>query len=193
MCQRSGDGRFRGRIEVLAINCWKELFKCRDAGREDCFCSEKDHPEFPRREECESRGTEGPERGSVFTWTTDRLHDLRLLSSDWRQRYSIGLHRFILYTLHDDNNQEFDTRWMSKTPSDDILLSLYKLRIRESAQLKTVLELYDLEIHQKISMRDYQKLKTMVKRSTDQKLRFRNLTPEMRGLKQVHWSRIERD
>ena len=47
-------------------------------------------------------------------------------------------------TLHDDNFQEFDTRWdevqqsMSKIPSDDILESLYKLRIRESVQLKTV-------------------------------------------------------
>ena len=41
---------------------------------------------------------------------------------------------------------------MSKIPSDDILESLYKLRIRESDQLKTVLELYEMEIHQKISM-----------------------------------------
>ena len=31
--------------------------------------------------------------------------------------------------------------------SDDVLESLYKLRIRDSAQLKTVLELYDMEIH----------------------------------------------
>ena len=31
---------------------------------------------------------------------------------------------------------------MSKIPSDDILEDLYKLRKRESAQLKTVLELY---------------------------------------------------
>ena len=51
--------------------------------------------------------------------------------------------------------------------------SLYKLRIRESDQLKTVLELYDMEIHQKISMPNYQKLKTMVK-SINQKLRLRN-------------------
>ena len=56
-------------------------------------------------------------------------------------------------TLHDDNIQEFDARWdevllsMSKIPSDDILESLYNLRIRESAQLKTVLELYEMEIH----------------------------------------------
>ena len=75
--------------------------------------------------------------------------------------------------LHDDNIQEFDTRCneillsMSKIPSDDILESLYKLR-------KTVLELYDMEIHQKISIPNYQKLKTMVKKSIDQELRQRN-------------------
>ena len=63
---------------------------------------------------------------------------------------------------------------MSKIPSDDILESLYKLRIRESAQLKTVLDLYDMEIHQKLSMPSYHKLKTMVKRSIDQELRLRN-------------------
>ena len=86
----------------------------------------------------------------------------------------------ISVTLRDGNIQENDTRWdevllsMSKIPSDDILESLYKLRIRESAQLKTVLELYDMEIHHKISMPNYQKLKTMVKRSIDQKLRLRN-------------------
>ena len=63
---------------------------------------------------------------------------------------------------------------MRKIPSDDILESLYKLRIRESDQLKTVLELYDMEIHQKISMPNHQKLKTTVKRRKDQKLRLRN-------------------
>ena len=61
---------------------------------------------------------------------------------------------------------------MSKIPSDDI--SLYKLRIRESDHLKTVLELYDMEIHQKISMPNCQKLKTMVKLSIAHKLRLRN-------------------
>ena len=73
-------------------------------------------------------------------------------------------------TLRDDNIQESDTRWdevllsMSKFPSDEILECLYKLRIRESDQLKTVLELYDMEIHLKISVPNHQKLKTMVKR-----------------------------
>ena len=50
---------------------------------------------------------------------------------------------FFSVTLRDDNIQEFDTRWdevvlcASKIPSDDILESLYKLRIRETDQLKT--------------------------------------------------------
>ena len=48
---------------------------------------------------------------------------------------------------------------MSKIPSDDILEGLHKLRIRESPQLKTVLELYDMEIHQKKLGPDYHRLK----------------------------------
>ena len=37
---------------------------------------------------------------------------------------------------------------MEHLPPHDMLESLYKLRIRESEKLKTVLELYNLEIHQ---------------------------------------------
>ena len=74
----------------------------------------------------------------------------------------IGAHDTVLdhadlffVTHHDVNIQEFDTRWdevllsMSKIPFGDISDSLFKLRIRESDQLQTVLELYDMEIHQK--------------------------------------------
>ena len=63
-------------------------------------------------------------------------------------------------TLRDDNIQKFDTIWdevlllKTKIPSDDILESLYKLRIRESDQFKTVLQLYGMEIHEKMSMPD---------------------------------------
>ena len=70
--------------------------------------------------------------------------------------------------LRDDDIQEFDSKWdgfllsMTKIPSDDILEGLYKLRIRESEKLKTVLKLYDLEIHQKKLGPDYHRLKTMV-------------------------------
>ena len=70
--------------EVLTINCWEEFLKFRDAGRDDCFCSEQGHPKFSLQEEGQSLGTESPERGPVSSRKTDRLHDLRLFSSDWR-------------------------------------------------------------------------------------------------------------
>ena len=47
------------------------------------FGTEQDRPEFPIQEEFQSRGTESLKRGSVSARKTDRLHDLRLLSSDW--------------------------------------------------------------------------------------------------------------
>ena len=100
----------------------------------------------------------------------------------------IGAHDTVLdyadlfsITLRNDDVQDFDTRWveillsMTKIPPDDILEGLYKLRIRGSDQLNTVLELFDMEIHQKISRPDYPKLKTMVKRRKDQKLRLRKI------------------
>ena len=53
--------------------------------------------------------------------------------------------------LRNDDIQELESKWdeillsMTQISSDDILEGLYKLRIRESEKLKTVLELYDLE------------------------------------------------
>ena len=55
-----------------------------------------------------------------------------------------------------------------ENPHDEILEGLYKLRIRESDKLKTVLELYDLEIHPKKFGPDHHRLKIMVKRSNEQ-------------------------
>ena len=71
--------------------------------------------------------------------------------------------------LRNDDIQELDSEWdgillsMTKIPSDDILAGLYKLRVRESEKLKTVLELYNLEIHQKKAGPDDHRLKTLVK------------------------------
>ena len=49
--------------------------------------------------------------------------------------------------LRKDDIQEWDGfLTMTKIPSDDILEGLYKLRIRESEKLKTVLELYNIQI-----------------------------------------------
>ena len=67
------------------------------------------------------------------------------------------------------------------------------MRARDSAQFKTVLELYDMEIHQKISAPNYQKLKIMVKRSIDQKLQLRNFESGMGKLNLQPLSRIGRE
>ena len=79
--------------------------------------------------------------------------------------------------LRNDDIQEFDSKWdgiLLSMTSDDIMEGLYKLRIRESEKLKTVLELYDLEIHQKKLGPDFHRLKTMVKRSIEQDIRNKN-------------------
>ena len=82
---------------------------------------------------------------------------------------------FFTISLRNDDIQEFDSKWdgillsMTKIPHDDILEGLSKLRIRGSEKLNTVLELFDLEIHQKKLGPDYHRLKAMVKRSIEQK------------------------
>ena len=82
--------------------------------------------------------------------------------------------------LRNDDIQEFDSKWdgmslsMTKIPHNDILEGLYKLRIREFEKFKTVLELYDLETHQKKSGPDYHRLKAMVERSIEQEIRNKN-------------------
>ena len=99
-------------------------------------------------------------------------------------------------SLPNDDIQEFDSKWdgillsMTKIPPDDIMEGLYKLRIRESDKLKTVLELYDLEIHQKKLGPDNHRLKTMVKRSIEQEIRIKNFGPEVEILRRTPWLRI---
>ena len=99
-------------------------------------------------------------------------------------------------SLRNDDIQEFDSKWdgillsMTQIPSHDILEGLYNLRVRESEKLKTVLDLYDLEIHQKKLGPDYHRLNTMVKRNIAQDIRKRILGPEMEIMRRTPWSRI---
>ena len=82
---------------------------------------------------------------------------------------------------------------MTEIPPDDILKGLYKLRIRESEKLKTVLELHNMKIHQKTAGPDYHRLKTMVKRSIEQDLRIRNFEARNGNYERnavTPWSRI---
>ena len=62
---------------------------------------------------------------------------------------------------------------MEQFPPDVVLESLYKLRIRGSEKPKTVLQLYNMKIHQKKAGPDYHRLKTMVKRNIEQNLRMK--------------------
>ena len=76
--------------------------------------------------------------------------------------------------LRNGDIKELDSKWdeillsMTKFPSDDILEGLCKLRIREFEKFKTVLELWNMGIHQKKAGPDYHRLKTMVKRNIEQ-------------------------
>ena len=100
-----------------------------------------------------------------------------MLSGHWSHDSVENYADLFTISLRNDDIQEFDSKWdgillsMTKIPHDDILEGLYKLRIRESEKLKTVVELYDLETHQKKLGPDYHRLKTMVKRSIEQKIR----------------------
>ena len=60
----------------------------------------------------------------------------------------------------------------------------------ESEKLRTVLELYDLETHQKKLGPYYHRLKTMVKRSIEQEIRNNNFGTELEILRRTPWSRI---
>ena len=92
--------------------------------------------------------------------------------------------------LRNDDFQEFDSKWdgillsMTKIPSDDILEGLYKLGIRESEKLETILELYNMKIHQMKAGPVYHRLKTLVKRSIEQ-----NLREEFWGQKRKLWNK----
>ena len=133
----------------------KDFPKLWDAGREDCLGSEQDHPEFPVQKEGQPRGAESPKRGPVSERETNRLHDLRLFSSDWCSWRSNGLCWFLLccspWWQHSGiRNKMGRSSTMSKNPSDDI----WKVwRKRESDQLKTVLELYVVK-NQRVKLRE---------------------------------------
>ena len=77
----------------------------------------------------------------------------------------------------------------TKIPPDDVLEGLHKLRVRESQKLKTVLDLYNMEIHQKKIRPDYHRLKTVVNRRIYE---LRILKPETEIMRQTQWSRIRR-
>ena len=112
----------------------------------------------------QSGGTKGPRQDRFFRgrqmayliYEYSRVTGANDSVENYADLFTIG--------LRNDDNQEFDSKWdgillsMTRIPPGDILEGLYKLRIRESEKLKTVLELYDLEIHQKKAGPEYHRI-----------------------------------
>ena len=75
-----------------------------------------------------------------------------------------------------------------------MLENLYKKRIRESDQFKTVLKLYKVGTHQKMSKPDHQRLNMLEKRSMEQKIKTRDFQPrnERNGIGAVTENRREK-
>ena len=80
----------------------------------------------------------------LLTWSTNNSGSLE--TDDSVENYA----DLFTISIRNDDIQEFESKWdgillsMTKIPHDDILEGLYKLRIRGSEKLKTVLVLYDL-------------------------------------------------
>ena len=179
--QGSGVGWFSGWFKIFCERTSHAEFWSTRCG--DCFCTEQNHPYYPLQKKGQSGGTKSPKRGPLPSWKTGRLPDLRVLPGHWSQRFCRELCRPI-YNCSSKfknsiwNGTEFHYQWRKS--------HLNKLRIRESEKLKTVLELYNMEIRQKKAGPDYHRLKTMVKRSIDQNLRIKNLRQKRKLLKKRH-------
>ena len=96
-----------------------------------------------------------------------------MIQSKTMPTYSLLFLEMTIFRNSIPSGTEFSVS-LTKIPHDDILKGLYKLRIRESDKLKTVLELYDLETHQKKLGPDYHRLKAMVKSRIEQEIRNKN-------------------
>ena len=138
--------------------------------RENCFSTEQNHPEYPLQQKGQSGGNESSQKDrflrgrhiAYLIYEYVRLTGANDSVENYADLFTGG--------VRNDDIHEFDSKWdeillsMTQIPSDDILESLYKLRTRESEKLNTVLELYNMEIHQKKAGPDYHRLKTMVKK-----------------------------
>ena len=75
---------------------------------------------------------------------------------------------FFNVPLQGDDIQDFDKRWdqaprkASEILKENVLESLYKLKIRDSVQFQTVLAMYEPEIDRDRAMPIYQRLKKLI-------------------------------
>ena len=180
MDQRSGDGWISGWSKIFAFyqrNSWSKLWGTR---RENCSALNRiiQNTRFKKLVSLEEMKAQKEDRFLRGRQIAYLIYEYFRVTgaNDSVENYAD------LFTLvvRNADIQEFDSKWdgillsITQIPSDEILESLYKLRIRECEKLKTVLELYNMEIHQKKADPDYHRLKTMVKRGIEQNLRMKN-------------------
>ena len=135
MDQRGGDGRFNGGVDKNFPNF--EMLDAKIASTLNKIIQNSNFKKKVSLEEQKAQKEDRFPRGRQIAFMiydyfrVTGAHDTVL---DYADLFSV--------TLRNDDVEEFDTRWdeillsMTKIASDDILVSLYKLRIRESDQLK---------------------------------------------------------
>ena len=126
MDQRSGAGRFGGRFNIISLNSRVHSFpEFWDAGREDCLCSEQDHPEnsyLKQKVSLEQQKAQKEDRFLRARQTAYMIYDYFRITGahDTVHEYA----DLFSPTLHADNIQELGT---TKILSYDVFKSLYKL------------------------------------------------------------------
>ena len=124
-----------------------------DAGCEDCVCSEQDHPKLPLQEKGQSGGTESSKK-KIDSFAEDRW--LAWSTTDSGSLASMNpylvmptyLQLFFEMTIFSSSVQDGTTFFVNGT----IPTWWYPGKFCTNwGKFKTVLELHDLEIHQKIS------------------------------------------
>ena len=195
MDQRNGVGWFSGWIEIFVIYSW--YFKCRtlsDARIASALNTIIHNFHFRRRIRLEEQKAQKQDRFLRGTQIAYLIYDHFWVtgSHDTVENYT----DLFTSVLRNDDIQDFDSKWdgislsMTKIPPDEILEELYKLRTWESEKLETVLELYDLETHQKKLEPDYHRLKKRWWREVSSRKFEIILGAEMEILWRTPWSRI---
>ena len=167
MDQRSSDGWISGWFKIFVICKKNSNVRFWSTRCEECFSTEQDHPYFPHQKENQSGGTKRPRNRTVSfaadrlpTWSTITSGSLEpMILSKTLPTCSLLFFEMTIFRNSILSGKEFYSLWR-KSPPDDILEGLSKLKIRESEKLKTVLELCDLEIQQRRGGPDYHRLKT---------------------------------
>ena len=147
--QRSGDGWKSGWSNIFVGNKRNSNAKLWSTRCEDCFSTEPNHP-YPVQKKGHSGGINEPKKRTV-SLVEDRSPYLNYecfwVSGKWLCRefcpltYNCSLKWWYSGIRFEMGRNSFS---LTKIPFDDILEGLYRLRIRESEKVKTVLELCDL-------------------------------------------------